>query len=196
MNTDAIGWIACAGVILGNLFFSYLQAYLKEKGKRLATKEDIDNVVVQVRAVTKETELIKAEITGGLWQRQWQLAQKRDSYSRLIDALENIQVLRSAIRMAKDDDVRAETRRREQEAIAEFRRARALARLMLSPKVVSGIGRLLRGIRPIDPFSSTEAEYLSAKKMIESARDTVVNLGKSELGLETPPSTDGAAIRL
>jgi sugar phosphate isomerase/epimerase len=188
MNSDAIGWIACAGVILGNLFFVYLGAYLKEKGKRLATKEDVDSVVEQVRAVTRETELIKAEITGGLWQRQWHLAQKRDSYSRLIDALERIQVQRSAIREARDDLAVTEARRGEQDAIAEFRRARALARLMLSPKVVSGIGRLLRSIRQVDPSSSAEEEYAAAKRIVETARDTVVELGKWELGLDGPPS--------
>lgn len=78
--------------------------YQKERGKRLATKEDIDNVVEQVRAVTRETEIDKAEISGGLWQRQWQMTQKRDSFTRLIDTLENLQLKRSRIRHAADPE--------------------------------------------------------------------------------------------
>jgi hypothetical protein len=73
------------------------KSYEEEIGKRLATKEDIDNVLAQVRAVTRETERVKAEISGGLWQEQWHKTQKRDAYVRLIDALENLQLKRGKI---------------------------------------------------------------------------------------------------
>src|SRR5258708_34762309 len=52
------------------------RAYEEERGKRLATKEDIKNVVEQVQQVTKATEITKAEITGGLWERQGQSLEK------------------------------------------------------------------------------------------------------------------------
>jgi hypothetical protein len=159
------------------------KSYEEEAGKRLATKEDIGNVLEQIRMVTKETETIKAEISSGLWQRQWHLTQKRDCYARLVDALENIQLQRSSVRKASDDTLRAEARRRNEDAILEFRRARALARLILSPEVISGIGRLLRAIDPFDPASCTEDEYASSKKLINVARNKVVDFGRRELGL-------------
>jgi len=188
MNPGWIGWIACIAVIiisfLGEIVLKpYLKAYAEEKGKRLATKEDIDNVLEQVRAVTRETEIIKAEISGGLWQQQWHLTQKRDCYARLVDALENIQLQRSSLRRAADGTPRAEARQRGEEAILEFRRARALARLILPPDVISGIGRLLRAIDPFDPASCTEDEMATSKKLITAARDRVVDFGRRDLGL-------------
>lgn len=182
------GWIACIAVVilsfLGEIVFKpYLKAYAEEKGKRLATKEDIDNVLEQVRAVTRETEIIKAEISGGLWQQQWHLTQKRDCYTRLVDALENIQLQRSSLRRAADGVPRAEARQRVEDAILEFRRARALARLILPPEVISGIGRLLRALGPFNPETCTDDEMANSKKLITSARDRVVGFGRRELGL-------------
>jgi hypothetical protein len=161
-----IGWIACIGVIGSNFLMQivwkpYLKSYAEEKGRLLATKEDIENVLIQVRAVTRETAAIQAEISGGLWLQQWHLAQKRDSYARLIDALENIQVQRGMIRRGSDPTAK----QREQDAIAEFRRARAMARLMLAPEVIVNIGRLLRAIRPIDPSTCKEDDYLISKEI-------------------------------
>jgi hypothetical protein len=170
------------------------KSYAEETGKRLATKDDIGNVLEQVRMVTKETENIKAQISTGLWQRQWHLTQKRDCYVRLVDALENIQLQRSGIRKAATGGTLLDQARQQNEdAILEFRRARALARLILSPDVVASIGRLLRDIGPVDPAICTADDYAAAKARIEVARDIVVSLGKQELGLaETSLLTDTA----
>jgi hypothetical protein len=170
------------------------KSYEEETGKRLATKDDIGNVLEQVRMVTKETEIIRAQISEGLWQRQWHLTQKRDCYVRLIDALENIQLQRRGVRKAATDGaLLAPARQRNEDAILEFRRARALARLILSPDVVAGIGRLLRAIEPVDPATCTANEYAAAKALIEAARDKVVSVGKQELGLvETSSLTETA----
>ena len=159
------------------------KAYEEEKGKRLATKDDIENVLDQVRAVTRETELVKAGISGGLWQRQWQMTQKRDAYTRLIDALENLQLKRGNIWRAADAETREDAERAGQEAIEEFRRARALARLLLLPEVIDAIGPLLRRIRGVDLSSMNQEQYDSTKKVISDARDNVVKIGRSELGL-------------
>ena len=55
------------------------RAYEQEKGKRLATQEDIEKVLQEVQAVTEKTETIKAQITGDLWTRQIVWQQKRDA---------------------------------------------------------------------------------------------------------------------
>jgi hypothetical protein len=182
-SMDHIGWITCAAVIATNFLVQvfwkpYLKSYAEEKGKRLATNEDIENVLAQGRSVTRQTAAIQAEISGGLWLQQWHLGQKRDSYARLIDALENIQVQRGNIRRG---DLGA--KQRELDAIEEFRRARAMARLMLPPEVITGIGRLLRAIRAVDPSSSSPEDYMASKRVIEAARDKVVEIGRAELGL-------------
>lgn len=54
---------------------SYFGAYFKKKGENLATHEDIDKVVDQVKAVTQTTKEIEAKISSDLWDRQkrWEL---------------------------------------------------------------------------------------------------------------------------
>jgi hypothetical protein len=57
---------------------AYCGTYLKNKGKNLATREDLEGIVTEVRAVTKTAEEIKADIGNDVWsrQRQWELKQE------------------------------------------------------------------------------------------------------------------------
>src|ERR1035437_4359230 len=54
---------------------SYLSGYGKEKGKNLATHEDIETILHHLRSSTKATEEIKMQISSEAWdrQRQWEL---------------------------------------------------------------------------------------------------------------------------
>ena len=49
--------------LIGAFVGSYLGSYLKKKGENLATHEDLDKLVVQVRAVTTTTKEIEAKIS-------------------------------------------------------------------------------------------------------------------------------------
>src|SRR5580698_687871 len=62
---------------------SYFSPYLSEKAKNLATHEDIQKLVDQVR----ETERVKAEITDRTWDRQMRWNLKRDIYIRLLESV-------------------------------------------------------------------------------------------------------------
>jgi hypothetical protein len=66
---------------------AYLGSYLKKKGENLATHEDIDQLVDQVRAVTTATKQIEAKISDEVWnkQRLWEL--KRDGVYSVMQAL-------------------------------------------------------------------------------------------------------------
>ena len=70
----AAGGLSLAGGCLG----AYLGAYLKKKNENLATHEDIDKLVDQMRAVTAATKEVESKIEGKAWDRQrlWEL--KRD----------------------------------------------------------------------------------------------------------------------
>jgi len=73
---QALGFAVVAG--LGGWVGAYYGAYWKKKGEQAATHEDLENVTKEVRAITKTTEQIKAEISAGLWDRQKRWELKRD----------------------------------------------------------------------------------------------------------------------
>ena len=66
---------------------AYLGSYMKRKAENLATKEDFDDLLVQVKRTTAETENIKAEISRVSWvdQQRWNL--KRELYLELLDSI-------------------------------------------------------------------------------------------------------------
>ena len=53
-------------------------AYLSEKDKRYATKEDFDNILQELRRTTHASEEVKAQIAGGLWLEQKRWDQRRE----------------------------------------------------------------------------------------------------------------------
>jgi hypothetical protein len=63
----------------------YMQGYMSEKGKNLATHEDIDKVVDQVKAVTQTAKEIEAKISDQMWDRQKRWELKRDQLLLLAD---------------------------------------------------------------------------------------------------------------
>lgn len=75
--------VACAG-FLG----SYLGGYFKKKGENLATKGDLDKLLVQVSVVTATTKAIEAQISDRSWgwQRKWEM--KREAIAEAFTALE------------------------------------------------------------------------------------------------------------
>jgi len=183
-----VGGITVIGaiVVASNLLaqsagIPFLKAYFEGRGKNLATKQDISNVVEQVQAVTRETEKIKAEISGGLWDRQWLKMQKRDAYVRLIDTLENIRLSRGNIRRIASGPSHVDARQRLDDAIGEFRRARALARLIVLPETIDAMGPLLQKIYPIDASGCTQDEFAKTQALIGAARDRVVEIGRRDL---------------
>src|SRR5580658_513283 len=62
-------------VLIASGVGTFLGSYLKKKGENLATHEDINNVLTQVRAVTEATKQIEAKISNEVWdrQKQWEL---------------------------------------------------------------------------------------------------------------------------
>ena len=69
---------------LAGLAVSFFRSYAGEKGKNLATKEDI-------RELTSTVEGIKAEISGEIWDRQEQWKLRRDAVLDAVRALHGLQ---------------------------------------------------------------------------------------------------------
>lgn len=76
---------------------AYVGAYLRKKGENLATHEDIEKLVEQVRSVTQATKEIEAKISNEMWhrQRQWEL--RRDVIFEAARHLSEVQVKFSAL---------------------------------------------------------------------------------------------------
>jgi len=66
---------------------------LSEKAKNLATHEDIQKLIDQVR----ETERVKSEISDRMWDRQTRWTYKRDLYVRIIECLTDLIGIASGI---------------------------------------------------------------------------------------------------
>ena len=58
----------------------YLGAYLKKKGENLATHEDLEKLVHQIRATTEATKAIEARISDEMWNRQRQWEMKKEVF--------------------------------------------------------------------------------------------------------------------
>jgi hypothetical protein len=81
-------------------------AHAQEKGKRLATHEDIENVLKELNSVTKLTESIKTQFSREEWDRQELVNQRRTIYAA---AFKNITTLmlaapRSALRCTREPE--------------------------------------------------------------------------------------------
>jgi uncharacterized protein (DUF885 family) len=76
------GLVTLVGILIG-----YLTGYAKKKGENLATHEDINKLVDQVRAVTTATKEIEAKISHDLWDRQKRWELRRDALFELMKRL-------------------------------------------------------------------------------------------------------------
>ncbi len=77
---------------------AFLGSYLKKKGENLATHEDVDKLVDQVRAITTATKQIETKISSDFWDRQKQWELKREV---LFDASKKLSELESKLRSLK-----------------------------------------------------------------------------------------------
>jgi hypothetical protein len=78
--------------LAGSFIGSYLASYLKKKGENRAIREDLDDLLKQVRAVTTTTKEIEAKISTDVWDRQKRWEMKREvlfEATRRLGALED-----------------------------------------------------------------------------------------------------------
>lgn len=126
------------GVALFGGAGAYLGTYLREKGKNLATREDIDRVV-------RKTEEIKAEVGAEAWLREKRWAIKWECYSEIVESLGELHTLISesialerpsfGVDVAAAQSAAAERRSQAYAAFARFRRFGSKAQLAVSPEV-------------------------------------------------------------
>lgn len=148
--------------LIGAFTGSFLGAYLKEKGKNLATHEDLDKLVAQMTAVTQTTESIKAAISDDVWDRQKQWEMKRDALFEVVRTLGSLDdallELFSAYNAAlPEDDNRKQIFLENRvtrytnwyEASIKFDAARFLAKLVCGRKVGNVLDECMNCIRAV-----------------------------------------------
>jgi hypothetical protein len=84
----------CMFTVLSGGLGAYLGPYLRKRAENLATHDDIDKLLVQIKATTEVTESIKAEISGDIWARQRQWEMKREV---LFEAAKRVAEVRDAL---------------------------------------------------------------------------------------------------
>jgi hypothetical protein len=119
----AWGLTTLAGAFAG----SYLAGYLSKKGENLATHEDINKLVDQVRAVTTATKEIEAKISNEVWDRQKRWELKRDVLFEIIkrtgkvsDTLTHIEAIYQTQGWPSSGTVKPEAKEALLEAITAF----------------------------------------------------------------------------
>ena len=128
---------------------AYLGSYLKKKGENLATQEDVDKLVSQMKAVTQATKDIEAKISTDVWDRQKRWELKRDALFDAVKELGGLETIVSTTISAyklvhnANDDVVLDAKRLAIESYTDyqvfqrdFNRAMSLAVLVSGPEVV------------------------------------------------------------
>jgi len=154
--------VLCAGI------GAYLGSYLKRKGENLATHEDIDKLVGQVRAVTTATKEIEAKISSDVWDRQkhWEL--KRDALFEAMREAATLQEKLTAMHgyyqteKTRVGDATPERKKKQVEVFVEFNKATdRFGQTIMVVGLVSGSG-LQRELLLLAALAETLADKITS----------------------------------
>ena len=194
MNPFTIFALSMAGAAIG----AYVGSYLREKGRNLATREDMDNIVVQLRKTTEATEDIKAQISGDLWLRQNRWHFKKDLYARLLENLGSAHRALDHLLDAEMNHPQAESEARKgwlatqrgksSEALEDVHRASAVAMVILNGEAVSTLRRFEDKLGRAAQSANSLFELLNAQvPAVKEAFDGLKIAAKADLQLEPRP---------
>jgi hypothetical protein len=181
---------------LGGSFVGYFGAYSKKKGENLATHEDIDKLVDQVKAITTATKEIEAKISHETWgqQKQWEL--KREAIFEAIrktakvkDALTNLHALYVTEKQSEAAgnpprlDARLEATRRWNEAGDEFDQAALLVSLTCGEEATNALENFGLFIRTIvqEIMAGRPESFMDSLKVFVVKRNTITLAMRKEI---------------
>ncbi len=188
-----MGGTGVAMAIAGFWLNNYFGKYVAKKAENLATHEDIQKLVDQVR----ETERVKAEIADRMWdrQRRWDVKQELyvDAYASLrkvYERLINLVVAREHIEgNAADNAQFSEGMRQLQGDLAPLDHAAFVAPLFLSDSATISLAAITRQVKDAililtENKSLTEIEW---ERFQRSLNDEIVNFAaKARIDLGYP----------
>ncbi len=164
---------------------------MSEKGKNLATHEDIDKVVDQVRAVTQTTKEIETKITDQVWdrQRRWEL--RRDQIMKMLDqateAKHQLVHLDASYRNLRKFGESAETLKQSHEAYSRFNSASdelekfsMTASLFCTTEAVLAISAYLLSLRTIagEIYNGSQIDFdTTHHHLVQEFFEVITSLG-------------------
>jgi hypothetical protein len=197
---DGVPWVLYLVSFFLSLLGAFLGAYVKRKGEHLATKEDFEDLLTQVRKTTQATEQIKVTLSSNVWfsQQQWVIREKH-----YVDLLRHLWLLKNAMRdqdmyfrepgsehnesyISKQPHFIALTERADK-AYQTIRELMGPAAIFLSKETMGALGRLVSGHEAVAEQSMCTAEYVSeASNLAQVAYDAVLAEAKNELEPKEP----------
>ena len=200
MQTALIVPLWILSFLLALFVGAYLKGYMQKKGENLATHEDIEKLVDQVKAVTQATKEIETKISGELWnqQRRWELKREVlfEATRRVMAVFEALKTLDNMLQTEVEKPEHKEALSWRQgkidankkyfEAIAALGESSLLAALTCEKPVVDAISEYRRLLADVGKKISTDHDPKafdeSFPKMIE-LRKAVGDAFRKDLGI-------------
>ena len=187
-------WLYLLAVI-ATIVSGFLGAYFQRKGENLATKEDFESLLEQVKKTTTATENIKIDLAKGNWlhQRRWYLKEKY--YSGLLAALYKLKYSLSD-RLDhymepgseyRDGQINESSHYKNQikigfEALQEMQKLHGPAEMVVSDRAIQALNKFYSADWHARNFSVCNKEYLDeAYASAEKTHKAVLEEGRSEL---------------
>jgi len=193
-------WIQDALLVLGSLFVGgYLRGYMSKKGENLATHEDIDKLVEQVKAVTQATKDIEARISDDVWNRQKRWEIKREALIEVVRSVSSASEALSSMGASYKGAVESGTPDASHwlsskaaaidvwnNADGAFRRAHAVAEIVCGPEVKKTLNNLNLRIRTIvgEIFKNDTSTYYTSLFDLNKDMEAVTAAARKELGID------------
>jgi hypothetical protein len=179
-------WVSALVPLISAGVGAYLGAYLNEKGKNFARREDMDKITAEVQAVTRTTEAIKADISGGLWDRQKQWEMKKEvlfeASKSVASVEERIARVQAVLTAAKDRIGQPDWMDAWHDALIEWR------------EVISDFERTL-GLVNVVCSLETNIEFLKLRSVAASMTDGLAKKDPNVYDKRSPELSE-AAIRV
>ena len=189
---------------------AYLGAYLKKKGENLATHEDLDKLVEQVRATTEATKRIEGQISSDIWDRQQQWEMKRDAVVAAVQAMlackgalmagaGTIKALQNAGIDPRSHDNGAKAIEAFNQKLNDLEAKHLITQLTCSQEFWKALwsAKLILGNGGSSVFKGELAGYDAFLKTMTIVVSNVLGLARRELGAPTdftPQSSESSAI--
>ena len=188
-------WWSYLLVVIATFVGGFLGAYFKRKGENLATKEDYESLLEQVKKTTSATESIKLNLAQGNWlhQQSWYLKEKY--YTGLLESLYKLKLSLSTRldhymepgSLYRDDQIIESHHYKEQaniglEALQQLQQLHGPAEMVVSDRAIQALKEFDSENWHAGNFSACNSVYLdTVYASVEKTHKIVLEEARSDL---------------